>query len=292
VVLQKLHAAGVAFETVPDLCALAARKDPALGRFAETHDLRIAACFPRAVQWLFHAGGAPLTMQNAKLFNLRRQSAEQVAAGLLANLSATQVDQAPDEPSPSGSDPWMPWFPVIDYDRCGNCQECLSFCLFDVYGLDADGRVEVQNPDHCKTGCPACARVCPNVAIMFPKHDEGPVNGDVVSDEDMQREPVKVDLAALLDQDVHASLRARSLRARERFAAGPDPSRGQAERAEQLRKLQAELGIPDGVLPSSPCKCACQKQASGTGQETAPPRVHGDSDKGGPAEPPGEQPRT
>ena len=25
-------------------------------------------------------------------------------------------------------------------------------------------------PDNCKPGCPACARVCPNSAIMFPHH--------------------------------------------------------------------------------------------------------------------------
>src|SRR5687768_10949172 len=27
---------------------------------------------------------------------------------------------------------WKPWFPVIDYSRCTNCMQCLSFCLFDV----------------------------------------------------------------------------------------------------------------------------------------------------------------
>ena len=31
---------------------------------------------------------------------------------------------------------WKPWFPVIDYDRCTNCMQCLSFCLFDVYGVE------------------------------------------------------------------------------------------------------------------------------------------------------------
>ena len=31
---------------------------------------------------------------------------------------------------------WKPWFPVIDYDRCTNCMQCLSFCLFGVYGVD------------------------------------------------------------------------------------------------------------------------------------------------------------
>ena len=41
--------------------------------------------------------------------------------------------------------PWKPWFPVIDYDRCTNCMQCLSFCLFDVYGVSADAKIQVQN---------------------------------------------------------------------------------------------------------------------------------------------------
>ena len=56
---------------------------------------------------------------------------------------------------------WKPWFPVIDFDRCTNCMQCLSFCLFDVYGVDEEQQIQVQNNDNCKTNCPACSRVCP-----------------------------------------------------------------------------------------------------------------------------------
>eukprot|EP01031_Cornospumella_fuschlensis_P053301 gene53301-65102_t len=76
---------------------------------------------------------------------------------------------------------WKPWFPVIDYSRCTNCMQCLSFCLFDVYGVSKDNKIQVQNNDNCKTNCPACSRVCPEVAIMFPKYQAGPINGDDVS---------------------------------------------------------------------------------------------------------------
>ena len=68
---------------------------------------------------------------------------------------------------------WKPWFPVIDYSRCTNCMQCLSFCLFDVYGVSADSKIQVQNQSNCKTECPACSRVCPEVAIMFPKYRHG-----------------------------------------------------------------------------------------------------------------------
>ena len=75
------------------------------------------------------------------------------------------------QPPSAGGKSWKPWFPVIDYDRCTNCMQCLSFCLFDVYGVDDDQKIQVQNQDNCKTNCPACSRVCPEVAIMFPKYE-------------------------------------------------------------------------------------------------------------------------
>ena len=70
------------------------------------------------------------------------------------------------------------WYPVIDYDRCENCLECLNFCLFGVFGIDASGRIMVEQPDACRDGCPACARVCPSRAIMFPSHDTPAMAGD------------------------------------------------------------------------------------------------------------------
>ena len=52
--------------------------------------------------------------------------------------------------------------------------------------------------ESCKTNCPACSRVCPEAAIIFPKYASGPINGDVVSDADLKREKMKVDISALL----------------------------------------------------------------------------------------------
>ena len=66
------------------------------------------------------------------------------------------------------------WYPVIDGDRCANCGHCLQFCLFDVYAHDEDQTVRVSQPDKCKPGCPACSRVCPDGAIMFPRYDREP----------------------------------------------------------------------------------------------------------------------
>ncbi|HLA86117.1 MAG TPA: ferredoxin family protein [Thermoguttaceae bacterium] len=74
------------------------------------------------------------------------------------------------------------WYPVIDYDRCVNCLECLNFCLFGVYDLDASEAVFVDQPDACRPGCPACARVCPSGAIMFPEYADPAISGDATDE--------------------------------------------------------------------------------------------------------------
>jgi NAD-dependent dihydropyrimidine dehydrogenase PreA subunit len=69
------------------------------------------------------------------------------------------------------------WYPVIDYSRCTNCLECIDFCLFGVYGIDRKERILVENQDNCKRGCPACSRVCPENAIIFPEHKTPAIAG-------------------------------------------------------------------------------------------------------------------
>ena len=81
-VLARLSAAGVGFDAVADLCEMSARKDPALQRLAGS-GTKIAACFPRAVKWLFHAGDAPLSDEGVEVLNMREQSAAEVVGGLL-----------------------------------------------------------------------------------------------------------------------------------------------------------------------------------------------------------------
>jgi Pyruvate/2-oxoacid:ferredoxin oxidoreductase delta subunit len=148
---------------------------------------------------------------------------------------------------------WKPWFPVIDYDRCTNCMQCLSFCLFGVYGVDNEKRIQVQNNDNCKTNCPACSRVCPEAAIMFPKYKAGPINGDIVSDSDLNREKMKIDISALLGGDVYSMLRTRSERARSRFSKERDADKALLERQKCLTKLAAlAADIPPEVMMSLP----------------------------------------
>lgn len=87
------------------------------------------------------------------------------------------------------------WYPVVDRDRCGNCLDCLNFCLFGVFGVDREGRLFVESPDSCKDGCPACSRVCPEGAIMFPDH----ANASVAGDPSAPAGQVNLDLVQLFD---------------------------------------------------------------------------------------------
>src|SRR5262245_39198103 len=147
---------------------------------------------------------------------------------------------------------WKPWFPVIDYTRCTNCMQCLSFCLFDVYGVSADRRIQVQNQSNCKTDCPACSRVCPEVAIMFPKYRHGPINGEEVKADDVRREAMKVDISALLGGDIYSMLRDRSVKAKSRFSKERDDDRALKERQNCLIALKKDLDVPAEVLAALP----------------------------------------
>ncbi len=72
------------------------------------------------------------------------------------------------------------WYPVIDFSRCTNCMECIDFCLFGVYGIDTLETIVVEQADNCRKGCPACSRVCPQNAIIFPQHKTPAIAGAAV----------------------------------------------------------------------------------------------------------------
>ncbi|MBV8881064.1 MAG: hypothetical protein JO332_13935 [Planctomycetaceae bacterium] len=83
-VLRRLCESGVAFDAVADLCDMSARRDPALQKLVDGGAVRIAACYPRAVRWLFHAAGAPLPKEGVEVLNMREQAADAVVGALFA----------------------------------------------------------------------------------------------------------------------------------------------------------------------------------------------------------------
>jgi len=255
--LRALCESGLPFEAVADLCELSARRDPLLKRLAASDNVLVAACHPRTVRCLFNAADATLP-ENTQYLNLRTENAETICAALREIPHAEPVAPTRDvetvsaelEAAAAPSDGWNPWAPVIDYDRCTGCMQCLSFCLFGVYAVDAESRIEVRNPEQCKTNCPACSRVCPESAILFPKHHADAINGG--STAESGHETMKVDLSALFGGDLATLLRERNQRTQPRFSKERDPDLALAERRKYLAALAQAGEIPPEVFASLP----------------------------------------
>jgi hypothetical protein len=82
-VLTGLAEANVEFDAVPDLCEMAAHRDDRLRELAAAGPLTIAACYPRAVKWLFAAAGAELSDGSVRIWNMRVEPADTVIDGLV-----------------------------------------------------------------------------------------------------------------------------------------------------------------------------------------------------------------
>lgn len=143
------------------------------------------------------------------------------------------------------------WYPVIDFSRCTNCMECIDFCLFGVYGVDEAETILVEQADNCRKGCPACSRVCPENAIIFPQHKTPAIAGAPA-----EAGGLKIDLTQLFGGsagavDVAASERDEQLMLVGREAVGLSvgiPKRqnqGQGEPADALDDLVDELDSLD-----------------------------------------------
>ncbi len=120
-------------------------------------------------------GGSPKQEQLARYIQPTNDTALPIqnAEFRMQNSEATRI-------ASSGEEAARRWYPVIDYSRCTNCMECIDFCLFGVYGVDKAETILVEQPDNCRKGCPACSRVCPENAIIFPQHKTPTIAGAAV----------------------------------------------------------------------------------------------------------------
>ncbi len=100
-VLRSLCDSGLPFDAVADLCEMSARRDPSLKTLAGDGTLKIAACYPRAVKWLFNAAGAPLEIQHCEVVNMRIETAADASLKLVADTLSPNLP--PDKSGPSGS---------------------------------------------------------------------------------------------------------------------------------------------------------------------------------------------
>ena len=86
-VLRVLTESDISFEAVADLCEMAARRDPCLHSIAAGGPVRIAACYPRAVRWLFSSAEAPLPEQGVEIINMRVATAEEASAAVVGAVA-------------------------------------------------------------------------------------------------------------------------------------------------------------------------------------------------------------
>ena len=182
-VLDLLKTSASKVFAVHDLCGSVARRDPRLIEFLGAGSLVVVACRPRAVRSLLSHLDIPLESKSLTIVDMRESDA-------VERLKRVLEKKEPFGPGIEWDEPvlgWTPWFPVIDRSRCQGCRRCVEYCLFGVYGLSPEGRVMVQTPASCKTGCPACARMCPQKAIVFPKCPEIPIDGsEIPESQDLQ----------------------------------------------------------------------------------------------------------
>jgi NAD-dependent dihydropyrimidine dehydrogenase PreA subunit len=120
--------------------------------------------YPRAIEALSQRHGA--WHESWLALDLRAwESSEELVRELQSGIRTPDGEGALRElDAPSG----VRWYPVVDESRCTHCGSCHQFCLFGVYALDGQSKVRIVHPDQCKPGCPACSRICPQGALMFP----------------------------------------------------------------------------------------------------------------------------
>jgi NAD-dependent dihydropyrimidine dehydrogenase PreA subunit len=196
--------------------------------------------YARALRWTLVRHGVDVTAPEriVQCLNVRGIAPDAILAQLrvLLGTAAIQKIQLP-EPRPEAKlDPR--WYPVIDGGLCTNCMECLDFCLFGVYGVDQKEMLRVVSPNQCRQDCPACARVCPVGAIVFPKHRANPAiaGADAAPD----KRGAKLDLSGIFGKPKGVQ-EATQERAEALAKSGTTPAKG--EKAEQLSREFDKLNI-------------------------------------------------
>jgi NAD-dependent dihydropyrimidine dehydrogenase PreA subunit len=149
----------------------------------------------KTVDLLGWIGGAPKPEQLSRFVEPTPQNVDAAVNNTAASNGANNIasSNGAGEAIRITEVPGRRWYPVIDYSRCTNCMECIDFCLFGVYGVDRAETILVEQPDNCRKGCPACSRVCPENAIIFPQHKTPGIAGSDVENAG----GLKIDLSQL-----------------------------------------------------------------------------------------------
>ncbi len=197
-----------------DLCGTLACDPNLIQPHLTATSLTFAACAPAAVRSLLFY--AKLNYPKARFLDITEPN-----PSLPENLTADLPKGTPSHHIIPYNHKWTPWYPVIDPKKCKNCGQCLNFCLFGVYQSSEDKKVKVERPSACKTNCPACSRVCPENAVIFPKHADPIINGTTQNKNPEKKLKIK-------NTDIYKSLRSRD--------------------SSNIDQLKNDLSIPDSVI--------------------------------------------
>lgn len=257
---QALQAANIAALEVDSVYDLQA-EDPGVLRLRaiESDLIFIGWHYPRATKWILarhdlEVNGATRKLHCIDARELKSEATALKVTDILAGRASAEVLPPPGEQlaakaaaarqltpaqrhslgeqelaPPANAELSPRWYPVIDYDKCTNCMECLDFCLFGVYGVDHGGILRTVQQDQCRQDCPACSRVCPVGAIVFPKYATNQTIAG--ADDDGDRGTIKLDLSKIFGKP-KARHQAALERDRELIKAGRKPA--SAEKVEKL----------------------------------------------------------
>jgi NAD-dependent dihydropyrimidine dehydrogenase PreA subunit len=195
-----------------DLCGLVSlKKDQLSGLFADGVEYMVIGCYERTMSLLLeqvnHGAFKPASV---RYINLITSSQAEIIRQVDEFCSGQETMNAYNEIHEDSG--WPSWFPVIDYSRCTACGQCADFCLFGVYEKTIDN-VKVINPQGCKNKCPACGRICPSTAIIFPKYENGgAISGSDEIDEHAEQQRQAMDIQKFLGDDLYSALQQRKVK--------------------------------------------------------------------------------
>ncbi len=200
---------GIPHIELNDLCGLVANDRTLLKEvFSGDVDSLLAACSERSLRLLLSFAGIESGPGSVRVIDRFANDFDQIT-GEICDF-ALNADMTPAEIiCHESKEGWNSWYPLIDNERCNGCGQCAEFCLFGVYTKNEDG-VQVMHPEGCKDQCPACARLCPRAAIVFPKFAEGgAIGGATVIDELAESARIKNDLEVIAGNDIYRTLQQR-----------------------------------------------------------------------------------
>ncbi len=195
---------------ISDLCGVSVLEKEKLGGILSKDDeYLIAGCYSRTMKLLLEKSGIETDNYSLRFVNFFESDNEEILRETSLFVEGSDVNRKPEFEEIVSSDEWPSWFPVIDYTRCTVCGQCADFCLFGVYEK-TDEKINVINPQECKNNCPACARICPSTAIIFPKYKQGgAIGGSDVIDELAEQKRQAEDINSIVNGDIYNALKQR-----------------------------------------------------------------------------------